>query len=164
VQETAAIVGPSSASVLERMETMSPQPRVASPEERDTRNAGASSPTFPSQRRIRKRREFSSVFDRGQRIHGRFFTFLLVQTLLDRSRLGIVASRKIGGAVQRNRAKRLIREMFRTEVRLSGGGAAIDLVVIPRRELLDAEFSAATQDFRNTLRRGLDRLASNRRG
>lgn len=145
------------------METMSPQPRVAAPVEHVARGAGGSSPGFPRQRRIRKRREFSSVFDSGQRIHGRFFTFLLLPTTLDRSRLGIVASRKIGGAVQRNRAKRLIREMFRTEVRLSSTGA-IDLVVIPRRELLDAEFQAALQDFRNTVRRGLDRLTSSRRG
>jgi ribonuclease P protein component len=146
------------------METMSPQPRAATPVERDTRKAGGSSPVFPRQRRIRKRREFSSVFDKGQRIHGRFFTFLLVQTPLDRSRLGIVASKKIGGAVQRNRAKRLIREMFRTEVRLSATVAAIDLVVIPRRELLDAQFPVALQDFRNTVRRGLERFTSNRRG
>lgn len=149
------------------METMSPQPRVTTPGECVAPRAGGSSAGFPRQRRIRKRREFSSVFDAGQRIHGRFFTFLLLQTTLDRSRLGIVASRKIGGAVQRNRAKRLIREMFRTEVRLSsrvGIDAAIDLVVIPRRELLDAEFQAALQDFRSTLRRGLDRFGSNRRG
>ena len=145
------------------METMSPQPRAATPVEHVARRAGGSSPGFPRQRRIRKRREFSSVFDSGQRIHGRFFTFLLLQTTLDRSRLGIVASRKIGGAVQRNRAKRLIREMFRTEVRLSATGA-VDLVVIPRRELLDAEFQAALQDFRNTVRRGLDRFPSSRRG
>jgi ribonuclease P protein component len=145
------------------METMSPQSHVASPGERDT-PASAASAGFSRQRRIRKRREFSSVFDGGQRIHGRFYTFLLLSSSLDRSRLGIVASRKIGGAVQRNRAKRLIREMFRTEVRLSGGLASIDLVVIPRRELLDAGFPAAVQDFRNTLRRGLDRLASTRRG
>ena len=145
------------------METMSPQSRVAMPVERVVPRAGGSSAGFPRQRRIRKRREFSSVFDAGQRIHGRFFTFLLLQTTLDRSRLGIVASRKIGGAVQRNRAKRRIREMFRTEVRVSSG-VAIDLVVIPRRELLDAEFKAALQDFRSTLRRGLDRFGSNRRG
>ena len=145
------------------METMSPQPRVETPVEHVARRAGGSSPGFPRQRRIRKRREFSSVFDSGQRIHGRFFTFLLLPTTLDRSRLGIVASRKIGGAVQRNRAKRLIREMFRTEVRRPSTGA-IDLVVIPRRELLDAEFQAALQDFRNTVRRGLDRLTSSRRG
>ena len=153
------------------METMSPQPRAATPVERAAPRAGGSSAGFPRQRRIRKRREFSSVFDAGQRIHGRFFTFLLLQTTLDRSRLGMVASRKIGGAVQRNRAKRLIREMFRTEVRLSsrvgsrvGSDVAIDLVVIPRRELLDAEFQAALKDFRSTLRRGLDRFSSNRRG
>jgi ribonuclease P protein component len=146
------------------METMSSQPRAATAVVSDTRKASGSSTGFPRQRRIRKRREFSSVFDSGQRIHGRFFTFLLLQTTLDRSRLGIVASRKIGGAVQRNRAKRLIREMFRTEVRLSTAVAAIDLVVIPRRELLDAEFSAALQDFRNTVRRGLERFTSNRRG
>ena len=150
---------------------MSPQPRAATPVERAAPRAGGSSAGFPRQRRIRKRREFSSVFDAGQRIHGRFFTFLLLQTTLDRSRLGMVASRKIGGAVQRNRAKRLIREMFRTEVRLSSGvgtrvgsDVAIDLVVIPRRELLDAEFQAALKDFRSTLRRGLDRFSSNRRG
>ena len=142
---------------------MSPQPRAATPVEHVARRAGGSSPGFPRQRRIRKRREFSSVFDSGQRIHGRFFTFLLLPTTLDRSRLGIVASRKIGGAVQRNRAKRLIREMFRTEVRLSSTDA-IDLVVIPRRELLDTEFQAALQDFRNTVRRGLDRVTSSRRG
>ena len=142
---------------------MSPQPRAATPVERVAPRAGGSSAGFPRQRRIRKRREFSSVFDAGQRIHGRLFTFLLRQTTLDRSRLGIVASRKIGGAVQRNRAKRLIREMFRTEVRLSST-VAIDLVVIPRRELLDADFKAALHDFRSTLRRGLDRFSSNRRG
>ena len=150
---------------------MSPQPRAATPVERAGPRAGGSPAGFPRQRRIRKRREFSSVFDAGQRTHGRFFTFLLLQTTLDRSRLGMVASRKIGGAVQRNRAKRLIREMFRTEVRLSsrvgsrvGSDVAIDLVVIPRRELLDAEFQAALKDFRSTLRRGLDRFSSNRRG
>jgi ribonuclease P protein component len=145
------------------METMNPQPRAATPGDRVAPTAHRSSAGFPRQRRIRQRREFSSVFDAGLRIHGRFFTFLLLPTTLDRSRLGIVASRKIGGAIQRNRAKRLIREMFRTEVRLSSS-VAIDLVVIPRRELLDAEFKTALQDFRTTLRRGLDRVSANRRG
>jgi len=46
------------------------------------------------------------------------------------TRLGIVASRKMGGAVQRNRAKRLVRESFRRNVRLLP--AQVDLVVIVR--------------------------------
>ena len=142
---------------------MSPQPNVVPPPEPGVSRNGQDPPTarFPRQRRIRKRGEFSPVFDRGQRVHGRFFTFLLLPTALGSSRLGIVASRKIGGAVQRNRAKRLIREMFRTMV---APAPAVDLVVIPRRELVDADFAGAAQDFRNTLRRGLDRLAANRRG
>lgn len=46
------------------------------------------------------------------------------------SRLGVVASKKVGGAVQRNRAKRLVREVFRTSPELFPGG--VDLVVIVR--------------------------------
>ena len=41
---------------------------------------------------------------------------------------------------------------------------AIDLVVIPRRELLTAEFTQIVKDFGNTWRRAVDRLAAHRRG
>ena len=65
-------------------------------------------------------------------------------------RLGIVASRKLGDAVRRNRAKRLIREIFRRHQPLPGG-LGVDLVVIPRRELFDAPFSDLERDFRAAL-------------
>lgn len=42
--------------------------------------------------------------------------------------------------------------------------AAVDLVVIPRREVLAAEFPEIARDFGNTWRRGVERLAANRRG
>jgi ribonuclease P protein component len=51
----------------------------------------------------------------------------------DRPRLGLVASKKIGVAVVRNRAKRLVREAFRTNPDLFSPGT--DLVVIVRRSL-----------------------------
>lgn len=124
---------------------------------------GTSSSAFPKHRRIRRRGEFGTVFDRGTRLHGRFFTFLLLPNGLTGPRLGIVASRKFGGAVQRNRAKRLIREMFR-QLGPQGTPAAVDLVVIPRREVLAAEFTEIARDFGNTWRRGVERLAANRRG
>jgi ribonuclease P protein component len=67
-------------------------------------------------------------------------------------RLGIVASRKLGDAVRRNRAKRLIREIFRQTDLPRGHG--IDVVVIPRRELFDATYSSLESDFRGAFRRG----------
>jgi ribonuclease P protein component len=121
------------------------------------------SSSFPKHRRIRRRSEFGTVFDGGTRLQGRFFTFLLLPNGLAGSRLGIVASRKFGGAVQRNRAKRLIREMFR-QLGPQASSAAMDLVVIPRRELLTAEFTHIARDFGNTWRRAVERVAANRRG
>ena len=68
-------------------------------------------------------------------------------------RLGIAATKKLGGAVERNRAKRLIREVFRRN-KLAPG---FDIVVIPKRELLDASLTALETEFRNTLERSLRR-------
>lgn len=68
-------------------------------------------------------------------------------------RLGIAATRKLGGAVARNRAKRLIREVFRRN-KLAPG---FDVVVIPKRELLDASLNVLEADYRNVLERRLHR-------
>ena len=72
---------------------------------------------LPPARRIRRRGEFQRVFDAGRRAHGRYLTIIAAPRSGADSRLGIVASKKLGGAVVRNRAKRLIREMFRTQSR-----------------------------------------------
>jgi ribonuclease P protein component len=52
------------------------------------------------------------------------------RSLLGAARLGVVVTRKIGGAVRRNRVKRLCRECFRTWPDLLPRG--VDLVVIAR--------------------------------
>ena len=68
-------------------------------------------------------------------------------------RLGIAATKKLGGSVQRNRAKRLIREVFRRNKIAPG----FDVVVIPKRELLDASLSTLEADYRTLLARRLAR-------
>jgi len=102
-----------------------------------------------SAERLTRRSEFQRAFDRGNRIPGRFMTLLVVPNDLQVARLGIVATRKLGSAVTRNRAKRLIREVFRRNKPAPG----VDLVVLPRRELLDASFSTLEADYRALLRR-----------
>lgn len=92
---------------------------------------------FPSSSRIKKRLEFEAAQDGGRRATTRHFVFLLyARGDTDApARLGIVASRKVGNAVVRNRAKRLVREAFRAERGFFARG--IDVVVIVRRPLSD---------------------------
>ena len=65
------------------------------------------------------------------------------------ARLGIAATRKMGAAVERNRAKRLVREVFRHHK----PAGAIDVVVVPRRELLDAPYEKLEAEFVSLLSR-----------
>jgi ribonuclease P protein component len=109
-----------------------------------------SSQTLPPARRIRRRGEFQHVFDAGRRAHGRYLTIIAAPTAGPSSRLGIVASKKLGGAVVRNRAKRLIRQVFRTN---HGPAVASDLVVIPKPAALTVAAADVAADFGITLKR-----------
>jgi ribonuclease P protein component len=111
--------------------------------------------------RLRQRPEFQHVFDTGVRIRGRFFTILVAPSRASRSRLGIVASKKLGDAVRRNRAKRLIREIFRRNQN-PGATIRVDMVVIPRVELFDAAYASLEEDYRSVVARCLPRLGKPR--
>ena len=63
--------------------------------------------------RLTARRQFLAVYERGRRIRCNSFTVFALPNELDHCRLGITATRKIGNAVQRNRVKRRLREIFR---------------------------------------------------
>jgi ribonuclease P protein component len=113
---------------------------------------------FDRTRRVRRRVEFQKVFERGVRVHGRYLTLLMAPAPGTRSRLGLVASKKLGGSVARNRAKRLIREIFRQHP--PQAGRPVDVLVIPRRELFDAVYPSLEDDFQGACRRAAARLAA----
>ena len=82
---------------------------------------------------------------------------------LESPRLGIAASRKIGNAVTRNRAKRRVRELFRAHKPLK----AIDIVFVPRREMVHAAWPDLEADYCAALQRiekGSRSLTKNRPG
>ena len=115
--------------------------------------------SFTKTQRVRRRGEFQQAFKSGYRVGSRYFTLLLAPHPGPMPRLGIVASKKLGDAVRRNRAKRLIRELFRHTDPLPVA-IGFDVIVIPRRELFDASFTELDRDFRTAWQRGSARMVS----
>ncbi len=62
---------------------------------------------------LRKKQEFDRVYNQGRRVHGKGFSLIYTDGPADWNRLGISIRKKTGGAVERNRIKRIIREAFR---------------------------------------------------
>jgi ribonuclease P protein component len=81
-------------------------------------------------------------------------------------RVGFTASKKVGGAVQRNRARRRLREAAR-QLLPDLGLAGIDYVLVARQQTPDASWDALLDDVRNALirlRADLDPGAAQARG
>src|SRR5262249_10891683 len=100
-------------------------------------------------------------YDQGQRLHTPFFSVFILRNDGDERRYGITVTRKIGGAVTRNRCKRRLREIIRkyesSKSHLAGsllGG--FDLVINVKAGLensdfkqLETAFSQVMDQFRN---------------
>lgn len=69
--------------------------------------------SFPPSHRFHDRWEYNSIRKMGRKISTPHFIVYVQHNENEPIRLGITVSRKVGGAVQRNRIKRLIREFFR---------------------------------------------------
>lgn len=97
---------------------------------------------------VRKRSEFERIQSAGSRVNTERFVLIMARQpdVSGVARLGITASRRIGNAVARSRAKRLVREAFRATSDLFP--PALDLVVIVRRPLGDVKLQAVIAEWR----------------
>jgi ribonuclease P protein component len=106
---------------------------------------------YGPRRRLRTAAEFDAVFKRGVRLSGRLFLLVVAQNRMRFDRLGLAVSRRIGGAVARNRARRLLRESFRRIAAMSGSGA--DIVVVAHKELVACGQAEVDRELGERIRR-----------
>ncbi|HJZ87795.1 MAG TPA: ribonuclease P protein component [Polyangia bacterium] len=102
--------------------------------------------SFPAAERLRKRSEFLLVQRRGKKLQSPHFLVFVRTGSQPSTRIGITVSKKVGGAVQRNRIKRLVREVFRRNKSLFPGGK--DIVLVAKRNAIEIDYAGLVQEMR----------------
>lgn len=108
--------------------------------------------TFPRGARLLRHADFERVYKQGRR----HFSALMTVFYLERQtqsaagptglRVGFTVGRALGGAVQRNRMKRRLREAVR--LTRPASGASADVVINPKKVILTADFEAILNEMR----------------
>jgi ribonuclease P protein component len=102
--------------------------------------------SFSRDDRLRKRREFQECYASGVRVSGRFFQlFLIPRPAAGHSRLGLSVPKRVGTAVERNRLRRVFREIFRRH--RAALTADYDIVVNLRSNARQAGSADLLQDY-----------------
>lgn len=94
---------------------------------------------FPAEHRIKRRRDFLQIKQAGQLRRCSHFLIITHSRTAGPTRLGVTVTRKIGGAVIRNRIKRYLREFFRNEYRSLPQATDISIVAMRGADRLSFE-------------------------
>jgi len=129
------------------------QPTVTAsvPEESNQGVGGRTGNAFPRSGRLLRHADFERVYKQGRR----HFSALMTVFYLERQpadpragaiglRVGFTVGRALGGAVQRNRMKRRLREAVRRTRPVPG--ATADVVINPKKVILTASFDAVLNE------------------
>ena len=114
---------------------------------------------FPRSARLLRHADFERVYKQGRRHFAAHMTvFYLARAEGEGRRVGFTVGRVLGGAVQRNRMKRRLREAVRLQ--RPAEGAAVDVVINPKKSLLNADFAELQNEISRAfevIRKSLER-------
>ena len=100
---------------------------------------------------LKQNHEFRRLYNKGKSAVSPYFAIYCRKTNRPVSRLGITTGVKLGNAVKRNRARRRIRELYRTnESRLLPG---YDIVVVARARVIYARYGELERSFLQLMRK-----------
>ncbi len=99
-------------------------------------------------RTLKTKREFDRVYKKGKSFHTPYFVIFFIQS--SEKKVGFVASKKVGKAVQRNRAKRLLRALFTPYATKLRNG---EYVFVAKPKILEQDFSLLQKRIDNILRK-----------
>lgn len=105
--------------------------------------------TMKSISKLKENYEFRRAYKKGKSFVSPCFVIYAAKNRCGGTRLGITAGKKIGGAVQRNRAKRVITAAFREC--LPGIRPGYDFVIVARTRILEIKSTAAAQTMKKQL-------------
>lgn len=102
---------------------------------------------------LRNSQQFRRVYEQGQKIHTPFFSAFFLRNDAGERRFGITVTRKIGGAVVRNRCKRRLREILRKYELCPSYPEGFDLVLNVKPEMAEADFKRLQESFARVMSR-----------
>lgn len=103
--------------------------------------------------RLLSRSQFRLVYERGQKFSTPYFSAFVLHTNSEMQRLGLTTTRKMGGAVLRNRCRRRLRELFRLRDQSFLVGVGFDLVLNVRSSTASADYKEVEAAFMQMLLR-----------
>ncbi|MEM1222605.1 MAG: ribonuclease P protein component [Verrucomicrobiota bacterium] len=114
---------------------------------------------IPASKRLRKKGDFLKVRDQGFRLYCGPFIYqcrLFPAHAESKRRFGVIASRRVGNAVTRNKGKRVFREIFRkNEIQLP---ANCDVVIILRSSFRDYSYAELEAEFTRACKNAATRI------
>ena len=101
---------------------------------------------------LRKQADFDAVYKRGRSVGDKYVVLFYLKNGLDHNRTGFLASKKVGNSVQRNRARRLMKESFRhicTDIK-----EGYDIIFIARNSINGRKYEEVNRSILNAVKKG----------
>lgn len=100
---------------------------------------------------LRKKEDFTKLYKKGKSVASKFVVLFYKKNEFSYNRKAFLASKKVGNSVQRNRARRLLRESYRQlEADIPQGW---DFIFIARNTILNSKCEDVKLSMKNTLKR-----------